>query len=401
MHPVSEKTTPVTKKTGPDGHNSQNPRQDPLNGLPLISPICRRPPEETNMPWWSWTIFSKYVQVYPIPNQKTETVLEALFNWIYEFGVPERLHSDQGRQFESDLFQMMCKKLGIRKTWTTPYHPESDGMVERFMRTLKDMVAKFISGEGLSWDENVKAYTMAYNSSVHATTGQTPFFIIHGFEPRLPLDVIYGPPAELVTVRSFLADRLGTLRNAYQRAQSSTMRAAEKAAKRYDRSVCENRYRQGEEVWVRDHTAAAGGKPKLGLPYAGPATIIGEVGTKGEAVTYKIRDQKGRVRVVHHNHLKPVVRGKDVDALSNGPDQNTDKEVLHTSSLTTGPSRTWRGSSEEGMSGEEIAFLLMNQDAGSSKQHKDVAALPTPYITRSGRISRPVSRYQAGGSSGM
>ena len=114
--------------------------------------------------------FSKYVKIYPMPDQKTETVLEALLDCVYELGVPERLHSDQGRQFESDMFQLMCKRMGIRKTRTTPYHPESDGMVERFMRTLKDMVAKYIDSEGLRWDRNVKAYAMAYNSSVHTTT---------------------------------------------------------------------------------------------------------------------------------------------------------------------------------------------------------------------------------------
>ena len=144
--------------------------------------------------------FSKYVKIYPMPDQKTETVLEALFDRVYELGVPERLHSDQGRQFESDMFQLMCKRMGIRKTRTTPYHPESDGMVERFMRTLKDMVAKYIDSEGLRWDRNVKAYAMAYNSSVHTTTGHTPFFLIHGFEPVLPMDVMYGPPKELLWI---------------------------------------------------------------------------------------------------------------------------------------------------------------------------------------------------------
>ena len=87
--------------------------------------------------------------------------MEALFKSVYELELPERLHTEQGQQFESDLFQLMCKRMGIRKTRTTPYHPESDGMVERFMRTLKDMVDKYVDIEGHHWDKNVMAHAMS------------------------------------------------------------------------------------------------------------------------------------------------------------------------------------------------------------------------------------------------
>ena len=54
-------------------------------------------------------------------------------------------------------------------------------MVERVMRTLKDMVAKYVDTQGLNLDADIKAYTMAYNSSVHSVTGYSPFFLLHGF----------------------------------------------------------------------------------------------------------------------------------------------------------------------------------------------------------------------------
>ena len=80
-----------------------------------------------------------------IPNAQPEatTVAELLVReFICRFGVPLLIHSDQGRNFESELFAEMCRLLDIKKTRTTPYHPESDGMVERFNRTLEAQLSK-------------------------------------------------------------------------------------------------------------------------------------------------------------------------------------------------------------------------------------------------------------------
>ncbi|XP_043222136.1 uncharacterized protein LOC122381712 [Amphibalanus amphitrite] len=207
----------------------------------------------------------------------------------------DRLHSDQGRQFESRVFQAMCQRLGIHKTRTTPYHPESDGMVERFNRTLKDMISKYVDAEGLHWDVDIKAYSMAYNSSIHSATGYTPFYLVHGYEPRMPLDVEYGPAVESVPVHSYLEDRLRSMRAAYNQVRSNSARAAKEAAERYDAKQCAEEYRIGDKVWTRDFRAAAGGKPKLGLPFTGPSTIIGKVGAPGKEVAYKVANKDGKV----------------------------------------------------------------------------------------------------------
>jgi len=88
--------------------------------------------------------FTKWVEAYPLPNQEAPTVAEVLVKeYVCRFGVPLLLHSDQGRNFESAVFQGMCQLLGIQKTRTTPYHPQSDGMVERFNRTLEAQLSKF------------------------------------------------------------------------------------------------------------------------------------------------------------------------------------------------------------------------------------------------------------------
>ncbi len=80
--------------------------------------------------------FTKFVNLYPLPNQSAQTVAYCLFDdYVLFHGIPETLHKDQGRQFEAEVVQTLCSLLKIKKTHTTPYHPQSDGMVERINRT--------------------------------------------------------------------------------------------------------------------------------------------------------------------------------------------------------------------------------------------------------------------------
>ena len=83
------------------------------------------------------------------------------------FGVPLSLYSDQGHNFESAVFSEMCSLLGIKKR-TIPLHPQSDGMVERFNRTLKAQLSKFVSDHQGDWDQHVPLL-MAYLTAVHET----------------------------------------------------------------------------------------------------------------------------------------------------------------------------------------------------------------------------------------
>ena len=119
-----------------------------------------------------WT---KWMEAYPIPDQQAETVASKLVEeFVCRFGVPTELHSDQGRNFESGVFQEMCKILGIRKTRTTPYNPKSDGLVERYNRTIVNAVSLMIlpHQSQRDWDEYVPFVGMAYRSSVQASTGR-------------------------------------------------------------------------------------------------------------------------------------------------------------------------------------------------------------------------------------
>ena len=133
--------------------------------------------------------FSKWTEAFPMQNQEAIVVAEILVN-----GIPMSLHSDQGRNFESAVFSEMCRLLGIEKTRTTPLHPQSDGMVERFNRTLEAQLSKFVDDNQRNWDQCVPLLMMAYRSAVHETSGSTPAQVMLGRDIRLPVDLITGRP---------------------------------------------------------------------------------------------------------------------------------------------------------------------------------------------------------------
>ena len=118
--------------------------------------------------------------------------------------LPEQLQSDQGRQFESILIAEICKILHIRKTMTTPYHPQGDGLVARFNRTLVKMLATSISDlENDSWEEHFPKMCLAYNTCTHPTTGETPFLLIYDRQAHLPVDLMYGTKSTGTSVSGY------------------------------------------------------------------------------------------------------------------------------------------------------------------------------------------------------
>ena len=133
--------------------------------------------------------FTRWMEAYPIPNQEATTVAKKLTDeFFFRFSPPEQLHSDQGRQFESQLIAEICKLLGIKKTHTTAYHPQSDGLIEKFNLTLLGMLSTAARDNPFYWESHLRPLCMAYNTSVHPTTGFSPFFLMFGRQVRMPVD---------------------------------------------------------------------------------------------------------------------------------------------------------------------------------------------------------------------
>ncbi len=135
--------------------------------------------------------FSKWCEAYPVPTIDAPEIIKVFVeNWISYYSVPLELHTDQGRNFKSNLFGEMCKLLKINKTRTTTLYPQSDGMVKRFNRTLSQHLFKVVDEHQEEWDHYIPLFMLAYRSAIHESTHHTPAKVIFDHdELRLPCNL--------------------------------------------------------------------------------------------------------------------------------------------------------------------------------------------------------------------
>jgi len=135
--------------------------------------------------------FSKWAEAIPIRNHTATTVARALMMHIFSrFGAPKQLLSDRGREFESELFLELMRWMEIDKLRTTAYQPSTNGVVERFHRTLNTMLGKVVSDSQRDWDDKLPIALAAYRASPHESTNFTPNRLFLGREVSMPLDVL-------------------------------------------------------------------------------------------------------------------------------------------------------------------------------------------------------------------
>jgi transposase InsO family protein len=135
--------------------------------------------------------FSKWLVTCVMKDQTAETCASCFVNeFVCRYGAPQQLHSDQGTQFEAALFQEVCRILGVEKTRTTPLHPQGDGQTERANRTLLNLLAKIAHEKPADWDLYLPVATLAYNTSTHRITGETPFYLMFGREALMPISLL-------------------------------------------------------------------------------------------------------------------------------------------------------------------------------------------------------------------
>ncbi|XP_060780518.1 uncharacterized protein LOC132888512 [Neoarius graeffei] len=202
-------------------------------------------------------VFSKYTQAVPTRDQRAQTVAQVLLHkWFYRFGVPSRIHSDQGRSFESGLIRQLCELYGVAKSRTTPYHPSGNGQCERFNRTLHNLLRTIPTTRKHDWVSCLPQVVYCYNTTPHPTTGESPYFLMFGREPTLPIDFLLGRVPEPVpgTVQNWILEHQTRLRLAFQGARDRLVAAADRRKDRHDGQVQEGPLREGQLVYMRDHS---------------------------------------------------------------------------------------------------------------------------------------------------
>ena len=138
-------------------------------------------------------LFTRYAQAIPTTNQSAKATARILFdNLICHFGFSARLHSDQGRNFESDAIKELCSIASTDQSRTTPYHPMGNGMPERFNQTLFNTLETIEVDQKSDWKSYVPILVHAYNSTRHESTGYSPHYLMYGRHPRLAFDAFLG-----------------------------------------------------------------------------------------------------------------------------------------------------------------------------------------------------------------
>ena len=249
-------------------------------------------------------VFTKYCSAIPIPNKNATTVARALMDeYLSRYGMPTAIKSDNGKEFVNTVLEELMDRLRIGKKQTPVYNPHSNP-VERFHRTLNQMLRTHMEKEDAEWSRILPAIMMAYNSKVHSTTGVTPFCAYFGREMRMPIDLVITPP-ERDTVQNFVASIVKRYRQIYDYIRRKTAASIRRSAAGY--MGAPRHYKVGAKVWYLCPRKIGPRPAKHTDSWLGPYKVVKKVAD----VIYKISPlvYSGPAISVHEQRLLPWTEG--------------------------------------------------------------------------------------------
>ena len=242
---------------------------------------------------------TKWPEVFPVANQEALTIAKLLAEKVVPVhGVPKELLSDRGTNFLSKLMEELYRLLGIKKVNSTAYHPRTDGMVERFNRTLQDMLAKVSEKDPRNWDKKLPQVLFAYRTSPHESTKETPFKLLYGREATLPTTEMLFPPTvqSSLTAGTYLEEMSKNMAEAWAVAQTSIKKSQTKQKRSFDKKASGVKYQAGDRVYLYRPSKASGPLRKLAMPYEGPYRVM-EISSAGAVIAREGKDGARPIRV--------------------------------------------------------------------------------------------------------
>ena len=259
-------------------------------------------------------VFTKLVQAVPTRNQTAATVAKSLVRyWFLIYGVPERLHSDQGRNFEAKIVQELYKLYGIEKSKTTPYHPEGNSQTERWNKTMHNLLCTLEVEKKKKWVEHLPELVYCYNATPHSATGYSPFYLMFGRHPRLPTDILLNADEEEASP-NWVGLHQKRLKDAYLKAKQNVDKECADRKKRVDVRSQPHDIVIGTKVLLKDHSHV--GRNKLG-DYYRPETFE-VIDRRGPVYTLK-SGGKDKPKVVNRREITPVKQRWSNGSTENSP----------------------------------------------------------------------------------
>ena len=262
--------------------------------------------------------FTKYFVAVPLKNHTAPVVADAIVKeWVCKMGgCPVTIHSDRGPEFRGHVMKHMLEMLEIHQTFTTPYRPQSDGFVERFNRTLREMLATATNDDPLSWVDRLPFCMMAYNATTQASTGCTPNMLCFIEEATMPVDIMFGTGREerpwiradgSTHYHGYVEYKRNSMVKSFAAARVTQRKAAIRQQKGYNIHLKPRKFSPGD--WVLKWYKPAADRP-MGRGWIGPYVVTK---VRGDVV-YEIQAHPAvSPQTVHVDHLKRcyAFEGKD------------------------------------------------------------------------------------------
>ncbi|KAJ8025597.1 hypothetical protein HOLleu_33193 [Holothuria leucospilota] len=193
---------------------------------------------------------TRFPEAIPLRNIKARTVLQALLKFFTLFGLPKEIQSDQGSNFMSTVFQQMLYELGIDQIKSSAYHPESQGALERFHQTLKNMLKTYCHDNERDWDEGIPFVMFAARESIQESLGFSPFELVFGHTVRGPLKLLkekwLSDPGEDIHLLDYVSRFKDRLHGACELAQENLRHSQKKMKAWYDKTTVKREFKPGD-----------------------------------------------------------------------------------------------------------------------------------------------------------